>query len=131
MYIVVGVIIFISVLLVLAVLAQNSKGGGLSSGFAGAGSNQLMGVQRTSDLLEQITWGLAIALIILTLSTSFLLDMSGENGINSVNIQRAQEKATIPQGTIAPPANNNSNNNANTPATTTPANPAPADTTRK
>jgi preprotein translocase subunit SecG len=127
MYIVVGVIIFISVLLILAVLAQNSKGGGLSSGFAGAGTNQLMGVQRTSDLLEQITWGLAIALIILTLSTSFLLDMSGETGINSVNIERAQEKATAPQGTITPPANNN-NNNATTPATTTPANPAPADT---
>jgi preprotein translocase subunit SecG len=125
MYIVVGFIIFISVLLVLAVLAQNSKGGGLSSGFASAGSSQLMGVQRTSDLLEQITWGLAIALIILTLSTSFLLDMSSDGeGINSVNMKRAQEKAILPQGGITPPA---TNNNATSPATTT---PAPADSAK-
>jgi len=119
MYIVVGLILFVCVLLILAVLAQNSKGGGLSSQFAGAGSSQLMGVKRTSDLLEQVTWGLAITLIVLTLSTSFLLDMSSEGGINSVNVERAQEKATAPQG-IIPPA---PNNNATTPGTT----PAPAD----
>lgn len=122
MYIVVGLIIFVCVLLILAVLAQNSKGGGLSSQFAGAGSSQLMGVKRTSDLLEQITWGLAITLIVLTLSTSFLLDMTSEGGINSVNVERAQGKATAPQGvTPTPPANNN----ATTPAGTT--TPAPAD----
>ncbi|QHT71408.1 preprotein translocase subunit SecG [Rhodocytophaga rosea] len=120
MYIIVGLIIFVCVLLILAVLAQNSKGGGLSSQFAGAGTSQLMGVKRTSDLLEQITWGLAIALIVLTLSTSFLLDMSSEGGgINSVNVERAQGKATAPQG-VVPPAGNN---NATTPAAT----PAPAD----
>jgi preprotein translocase subunit SecG len=122
MYIIVGLIIFVCVLLILAVLAQNSKGGGLSSQFAGAGTSQLMGVKRTSDLLEQITWGLAIALIVLTLSTSFLLDMSGEGGINSVNVNRAQEKATAPAGAI-PPAGTN---NATTPAAT----PAPVDSTK-
>jgi protein translocase SecG subunit len=76
MYIIVGLIIFVCALLVLAVLAQNSKGGGLSSQFTGTSSNQLMGVKRTGDLLEQITWGLAISLIILCLSTTFLLDTS-------------------------------------------------------
>jgi preprotein translocase subunit SecG len=123
MYIVVGLIIFVCVLLILAVLAQNSKGGGLSSQFAGAGTSQLMGVKRTSDLLEQITWGLAIALIVLTLSTSFLLDMSSEGGINSVNVERAQGKATAPQG-VVPPAGNT---NATTPAAT----PTPADSAKK
>lgn len=123
MYIVIGLIIFVCVLLILAVLAQNSKGGGLSSQFAGAGTSQLMGVKRTSDLLEQVTWGLAITLIILTLSTSFLLDMSSEGGINSVNVNRAKGKAAVPQGiTPVPPT---TNNNAASPATTT---PAPADT---
>lgn len=114
---IIGLIIFISILLILAVLAQNAKGGGLSSGFAGAGSSQLMGVKRTSDLLEQITWGLAITLIVLTLSTSFLMDMSGGEegtGTRSVNVERAQEKATLPQGGINP---------APAPATTAPATP--------
>lgn len=95
-------IILVSVLLIITVLAQNSKGGGLASGFSGAGTSQLMGVKRTSDLLEQITWGLAIALILLTLSTGFVLDTSGEQDINSVNIERAPTRSTLPP--VARPA---------------------------
>ncbi len=134
MYIVVGLIIFVCVILILAVLAQNSKGGGLSSQFAGAGSNQLMGVKKTSDLLEQITWGLAIALIVLCLSTSLLLDSSGSQGPNSINVERAREKATLPQGTL-PTAPGTTTSGTTSPGsatpevgTTTPA--APADTTK-
>ena len=50
--IIVGLIIFVSVLLIFVVLVQNSKGGGLSSQFGGNSSNQFMGVQKTNDLLE-------------------------------------------------------------------------------
>ena len=122
MYIVVGLIIFVCALLVLAVLAQNSKGGGLSSQFTGTSSNQLMGVKRTSDLLEQITWGLAISLIILCLSTTFLLDTSSGGQVpNSINVERARERAAAPQGTLpTTPAPTGTQ----TPATTTPAAPA-------
>ena len=49
--IIVGLIIFVSVLLIIVVLVQNSKGGGLSSQFGGNSSNQFMGVQKTNDLL--------------------------------------------------------------------------------
>lgn len=52
-------IILIGALLSLVVLVQNSKGGGLAAGFST--SNQVMGVRRTTDLLEKLTWGLAIA----------------------------------------------------------------------
>lgn len=114
-------IIVISILLVLAVLAQNAKGGGLSSQFTGAGSGQLMGVKKTSDLLEQITWGLAITLIVLTLSTSFLMVDSNADGINSVNIERAQERAApLPQQTT--PAT--PDNNTATPPVTAPSDSA-------
>jgi preprotein translocase subunit SecG len=126
MYIVVGLIIFVCALLVLTVLAQNSKGGGLSSQFTGTSSNQLMGVKRTSDLLEQITWGLAISLIILCLSTTFLLDTSSGGQVpNSVNVNRAREKAIAPQGTL-PTAPGASTAGSATPGATT---PAPATTT--
>ena len=47
-YIFVAVLILIvCLLLTLVVLVQNSKGGGLASNFAG--SNQFLGVRRTTD----------------------------------------------------------------------------------
>lgn len=51
-------------LLVLAVLVQNPKGGGLASGFS-AGS-QVMGVRRTADFLEKATWSLAVLILVLS-----------------------------------------------------------------
>jgi preprotein translocase subunit SecG len=52
--------IFSSVLLVLVVLAQNSKGGGLSSQFGGSGASNIIGVKKTGDVLERLTWGFAV-----------------------------------------------------------------------
>src|SRR6478735_4685173 len=99
----VSIIIFVCVLLVLVVLAQNSKGGGLSGQFGGAGASQLMGVKRTGDLLEKLTWGFAIALVVLTLSTHVILDASDISATNrSVNQERAAQQAP----TVAPPAAN-------------------------
>jgi preprotein translocase subunit SecG len=66
-------IILTCTLLVLVVLAQNPKGGGLASNFGGAGSSQLMGVKKTGDLLEKLTWGFAIALIVLSLSVTLVM----------------------------------------------------------
>jgi len=63
--------IFSSILLVLVVLAQNSKGGGLSNQFGGSGASNLIGVKKTGDVLERLTWGLAIAIMVFSLATSF------------------------------------------------------------
>ncbi|WP_017731678.1 preprotein translocase subunit SecG [Nafulsella turpanensis] len=98
MNLIVILIVIIALLLMLVILAQNSKGGGLSSQFGGSGTSQLMGVKRTGDLLEKITWGLAIAMLALTLSTSFFIDGTREGGIVSPNIQRAQEQQTVVPG---------------------------------
>ena len=51
--------IFFAILLVLVVLAQNSKGGGLSNQFGGSGASNLIGVKKTGDILERLTWGFA------------------------------------------------------------------------
>lgn len=93
---VVTLIAITAVLLVLVVLAQNSKGGGLSSQFGGTGASQLMGVKRTTDLLEKITWGLAIALVILTLSTNLIIKEPVQQGISSPNVEKAQERTNVP-----------------------------------
>lgn len=61
-------ILIVCILLVLIVLVQNSKGGGLASGFAS--NNQIMGVRKTSDFLEKATWGLAGLLLVLSLFAS-------------------------------------------------------------
>ena len=62
MYILISVLVLIvCVLMVLIVLVQNSKGGGLASNFQS--SNQFMGVRKTTDFLEKSTWTLAVALM--------------------------------------------------------------------
>ncbi len=63
--------IFSSVLLVLVVLAQNSKGGGLSGQFGGSGASNMIGVKKTGDLLERLTWGFAVAIMVFALATNF------------------------------------------------------------
>jgi preprotein translocase subunit SecG len=91
-------IIMVAVLLTLIILAQNPKGGGLSSQFGGSGSSsQMMGVKRTTDLLEKITWGFGIALVVLSLSSSFLIGTTTDtSGIVSPNVERAQERNVLP-----------------------------------
>lgn len=94
MYLFISVlIIIVCVLLVLVVLVQNSKGGGLSSSFGA--SNQIMGVKKTGDFLEKSTWGLAIALLVLSLaSTAFINRDGGKQDSESAikeQIDNAQE----------------------------------------
>ena len=73
---VIGLIIFFAILLVLVILAQNSKGGGLTSQFGGSSASNIIGVKRTGDLLEKLTWGFVIVIMVLSLSTSFITPTS-------------------------------------------------------
>ena len=72
MYIVLIILTLIcAVLLICVVLVQKSKGGGLSSSFAG--SNQIMGVRRTNSFIEKLTWGLAGAICVLAILSTFCM----------------------------------------------------------
>lgn len=94
---IIGLIVVVCLLLILVVLAQNSKGGGLSSQFGGGGAgSQLIGVKKTGDLLERVTWGLAIALVVLTLSSYFVMPTQTGQTRESINVQSAQEKTVMP-----------------------------------
>ncbi|HTO36005.1 MAG TPA: preprotein translocase subunit SecG [Flavobacterium sp.] len=55
-------------LLVLVIMVQNPKGGGLSSSFGG--TQQMGGYQKTSDFLDKSTWTLGIILIVLILMSN-------------------------------------------------------------
>lgn len=63
--------VIISILLIIVVLVQKSKGGGLSSSFAG--SNQIMGVRRTNDFIEKATWTLAAIIGLLSILSVFVM----------------------------------------------------------
>lgn len=97
------IICILTVLLILIVLIQNSKGGGLTGEFGGLGSNQLMGVKKTTDLLEQITWGLGIGVMVLSLASYIVIDRNQTGGINSANVDRAQTQ-TLPGAAAPTPA---------------------------
>ena len=63
----VGVEILVSVVLVLVILMQNSKGGGLAGSFGGGNIGTVFGVRRTADFLTRATTILATVFIVLTL----------------------------------------------------------------
>ena len=71
MYIFFIVLILIaSILLVLAVLAQNPKSG-MAANFGA--SNQVMGVRQTADFLEKSTWSLAVAILVFSLAATMFM----------------------------------------------------------
>lgn len=66
----------VCLLLMLVVLVQNPKGGGIDSTFGGSQANQMLGASRSTDVIEKITWGLAAALFVLCIITA--LAVSGQ-----------------------------------------------------
>lgn len=62
----------ISVLLMLVVLIQNPKGGGIDASLGG-GAQQLFGASRSTDVVEKATWVLAGALILLCIAAVFVV----------------------------------------------------------
>lgn len=95
-------------LLVVVIMVQNPKGGGLSSTISG--SQMLGGVQKTTDFLDKSTWTLATILIAL-----ILLSGIGLTGTLSEPDSKIIEKAE----TSAPAP-------AAAPVQNAPATPAPA-----
>ena len=90
--------IIVCVLLVLVILVQNSKGGGIQSQFGAA--TQIMGVKRGTEFIEKATWGLAIALILLSVimaPKSSMTSGSSDDESGSIAKRKAQSAVNIPQ----------------------------------
>ncbi len=77
-------IAIISLILMAAVLIQNPKGGGVDSTFGGQSANQMFGAAKSTDFIEKITWGLAIALFVLCIITTLMVG-SGPAGENLIS----------------------------------------------
>jgi preprotein translocase subunit SecG len=97
MYTFISVLIFVvCFLIVLLVLVQNSKGGGLASSFSS--SNQVMGVRKTTDFLEKGTWILAASLVVLCIMATAFLPRQGEQAKSAIEkqIQGVQDPSALP-----------------------------------
>ncbi|MGL5937195.1 MAG: preprotein translocase subunit SecG [Phocaeicola sp.] len=89
----VGLIVVAALLMCLVVLIQNSKGGGLDSSFAS--SNQIMGVRKTTDFIEKLTWGLAAFMVVVSIASSYFIPTAHAD--TSVIMEQAiKEGATNP-----------------------------------
>ena len=92
-FLLIGLIVVAAILLCFVVMIQNSKGGGLASSFAS--SNQIMGVRKTTDFIEKLTWGLAGFMVVISIACAYVLPTAGTE--SSVIMEQAvKESATNP-----------------------------------
>ena len=118
MYLLIIILMLVaSILMCGIVLIQNSKGGGLASGFSS--SNAIMGVRKTTDFLEKATWTLAAIMVICSVVSAYTLPSANSSSQDAI-MEQAQKNANtnpynMPVGT-------------NAPATEAPATEAPAET---
>jgi preprotein translocase subunit SecG len=82
--------ILVCILLVLVILVQNSKGGGIQSQFGAA--TQIMGVKRGTEFIEKATWGFAFALIVLSIAMTPKSETTGATEGSNRSITK--DKAT-------------------------------------
>ncbi len=97
--ILISLMILASFLLVLFVLAQNSKGG-IGGQFGGGGVSQIVGAKKGADLLEKLTWGCAIFIMVGSVLANVMYSGSGEETVEDINsnIEVAKSKSVLPNG---------------------------------
>ena len=106
----IGLIIFVAFLLVIVIMVQNPKGGGLASSFGGGGTQQLGGVQKTTDFLDKSTWTLATLLLALILLSNISI-MGGQASTESRALDENAIENALPADTNTQSENTNGENN--------------------
>lgn len=85
-----------AILMCLIVLIQESKGGGLASSFSN--SNQILGVRKTTDVIEKMTWGLAAFIVVVSICAVYFVPKASDN--QSVVLQPAMEQKASNAGNL-------------------------------
>ena len=78
-------IVVAAVLMIGIVLIQESKGGGLASNFSSY--NQIGGVRKTTDFIEKTTWGLAAAMVVISVACAYVAPQATGAGSVMENIE--------------------------------------------
>lgn len=93
--IVLAIHIFISVLLILAVLMQSGKGSSLGSAFGG-GSNDVFGPGAPVNIMNKVTTVIAILFMVTSLSLAVLSTQKTTNSVlNQAPVQTDQKSAPM------------------------------------
>jgi preprotein translocase subunit SecG len=112
-------IVIAAVLMIGIVLIQESKGGGLASNFSSY--NQIGGVRKTTDFIEKTTWGLAIAMVVISVACAYVAPQAASD--NSV-LEGIENPVTNPNN--LPGFGASQQQDAAAPAQEAPAQEAPA-----
>jgi len=88
--------ILVSILLMIVVLMQSSKGGGLAGSFGGAGMGTVFGVRRTADFLSRATTILAVIFVGLCILINLFFLPGKQSGADSI-IQRGSATSGAPR----------------------------------
>jgi preprotein translocase subunit SecG len=99
-----------AIFLILVVLIQNPKGGGIAANFSAA--NQIAGVKKTNEFVEKATWTLALVLVLAAVGSRFVYapDTAKQNEF----LERIENSTPLAPGVAAPSTQDASNpaNNA-------------------
>ncbi len=79
-------IAIISIVLIAAILVQNSTGGGLEASFGGQ-AQQLFGAARSTDFIEKATWVLAATLMVLCVVAVLTVGTGGGTTPDAIPLQ--------------------------------------------
>ena len=111
-------VVLASILMCLIVLIQESKGGGLAADYSN--NNQILGAPKTTNFIEKATWGLAAAMIVLSIiSVAFLNNGSSNESVLQQNaIEQAATNPNNVPGMVQPSAETPAETPAEAPAET-------------
>ncbi|MDB5048130.1 MAG: preprotein translocase, SecG subunit [Fibrobacteres bacterium] len=92
--------IFVCVLLVLLILIQNDKGGGLAGAFGGMGGSAAFTGSSTATFLTKLTQGVALASFVLLLALNYMSTKGIESGRRESELKSAHRglSSVIPSG---------------------------------
>ncbi len=93
-------VLIASLLLVLAVLVQSPKSG-MAANFGA--SNQVMGVRQTTDFLEKFTWGMAVAIFVLSLLATLAMDTKSAQSPVAAEAAALVEEMAAPASEVVIP----------------------------
>lgn len=88
-----------SAFLIIAVVIQNSKGGGLSNAFGASNISSMIGQRRGNDFIEKATW----ILISGVMSFAFLANLFGTNVQVDTKVSRISNEMLESRAGEAPP----------------------------
>ena len=83
--------VFAAVVLILIILIQPGKSGGLTAALGGSGSQQVFGGRGAGNFMTRLTWGCAMVFILTSVSLAYI-SSAGDRSLKARQGQSTGEK---------------------------------------